>query len=94
MNFLKQREKQVKEQVSQLDRALEATRKWLAALKTYQCFSEITREMMEMFVEKIEVKSDGTVIVRTTFADPFQPLMEYKRQIDREGGSALAGRTA
>ena len=50
--------------------------------------------MMEMFVEKIEVKSDGTVIVRTTFADPFQPLMEYKRQIDREGGSALAGRTA
>ena len=33
MNFLKQREKQVKEQVLQLDRALEATRKWLAALK-------------------------------------------------------------
>ena len=94
MVLLKQREKQVTEQISQLDSALVRTRKWLSALKRYQCFSEITREMMEMFVEKIEVKSDGTVIVRTAFADPFQPLMEYKQQIDREGGSALAGRTA
>lgn len=92
--MLQQREKKMTERFAQLESSLEAIQNRLAALRAYRCFSEITREMMDDFIEKIEVIDDGAVIVHTTFADPFLPLMEYQRQVTGKGGGAVAERTA
>lgn len=61
----------------ELDAALQAVNAWLDNLRRYKELPELSRELLDELVERIEVTTNRDVRVILNCADPFAPLLKY-----------------
>ena len=61
----------------ELDASLQAVNKWLDSLRRYRELPELSRELLDELVERIEVTADRDVRVILNCADPFAPLLKF-----------------
>ena len=60
-----------------LEQTLNSSRAWMDALRQYQKYPQITRNLLEQLVEKIEVTSDRHVKITLNYTDPCKKLTDF-----------------
>lgn len=71
-----------------LDTALQTALKWIERLKEYRKLPFIDRRVMDLLVDSIYVNHEKQIRINLTYADPYQPLMDY---LDKVEGMKHAG---
>lgn len=61
----------------ELDTSLQAVNKWLDSLRRYKELPELSRDLLDELVERIEVTANRDVRVILNCADPFAPLLKF-----------------
>ncbi|MDD2979309.1 MAG: recombinase family protein [Hespellia sp.] len=62
--------------------------KWIQAFRKFQNAKNITREMIEALIEKIEMYPDRRMQITFRFSDEFNSVMSYVRSAQRKEGSS------
>ena len=68
--------------VKELGTVMNVSKKWLAMIRKSQEAKEITREIVDCLVSRIEVDHDKNIRVILNFEDPYQSLASYLKRIE------------
>jgi len=70
------------EEMKSLNVAVTSTQRWIKALKQYHKIPEITREIVEVLVDKIYVTKDKNLRIILNYADPYKDLYDYLKKVE------------
>lgn len=57
-----------------LDAAIASSRQWVEALRKYRRFPQITRELVELLIDRIEITQTKDIKVTLRYADPYREV--------------------
>lgn len=87
LNQLLDEEAQALADRNALDVAIASSRLWVEALRKYRKFPRITRELVELLIDKIEITRSKDIKVTLRYADPYK---EMEKLISRMEGACDA----
>lgn len=62
--------------------AVQSAKKWISTIREYEKFPNITRELLDYLVDRIDVFGDRRIKITLNYADPFQPLTTFLNRIE------------
>ena len=65
-----------------LDAAIASSRQWVEALRKYRRFPQITRELVELLIDRIEITRTKDIKVTLRYADPYRELRHLIRRME------------
>ena len=82
LELLLEEEAKAIEEMKSLNVAVTSTQRWIKALKQYHKIPEITREIVEVLVDKIYVTKDKNLRIILNYADPYKDLYDYLKKVE------------
>ena len=74
-------EEKAREQVTALDKLVNNTHKWVAAVRKSVEFPVIDAQLVNELVEKIYVKSDRSIHIALNYGNPYEAIAAYLEQV-------------
>lgn len=75
-------EKEALEAKQAMECAAQSAKQWVSAIRQYEKIPNITRELLDDLVERIDVYSGKRIKITLNYADPFQPLTAFLNRIE------------
>lgn len=82
LEALLKEEKEALEAMQAMDCAAQSAKQWISAIRQYEKLPNITRDLLDYLVDRIEVYSDRRIKITLNYADPFQPLTTFLNRIE------------
>ncbi len=75
-------EKEYLETKQAMEYAVQSAKQWIAAIREYEKLPNITRELLDYLIDRIDVCSDRRIKITLNYADPFRPLTTFLNRIE------------
>ena len=82
IEILAEEERRIAQKLQELNKALNTTESWLSTIKEYHRLPVISRELVDVLIEKIIIYDGKTVKIELAFSDPFEPIMKYLSEVE------------
>ena len=82
LNLLLEEESQALEDLNGLDAAIASSRQWVDALRKYRKFPQITRELVELLIDRIEITRIRDIKVTLRYADPYREMNQWLSRME------------
>ena len=65
-----------------MDCAAQSAKQWISVIRQYEKLPNMTRDLLDDLVDRIDVYSDRRIKITLNYADPFQPLTTFLNRIE------------